>query len=61
MDMPVSFFVDPAIVKDPDGAHVRNITLSYTFYPVAKPKTSAALPASAPAASGTPAKSSPHS
>ena len=35
VDMPVSFFVDPAIVKDRDAAHLKEITLSYTFYPVA--------------------------
>jgi cytochrome c oxidase assembly protein subunit 11 len=32
--MPVIFFVDPKILADPDAADVKNITLSYTFYPV---------------------------
>ena len=35
VDMPVVFFVDPAIMKDPDAKDVHEITLSYTFYPVA--------------------------
>ena len=34
VDMPVVFFVDPGIKKDPDTRDVHEITLSYTFYPV---------------------------
>lgn len=32
VDMPVSFFVDPEIVNDPDAKVLSEITLSYTFY-----------------------------
>jgi cytochrome c oxidase assembly protein subunit 11 len=35
VDMPVSFFIDPSIMKDRDADQVRDITLSYTFYPIA--------------------------
>jgi cytochrome c oxidase assembly protein subunit 11 len=32
IEMPVSFFVDPAMLDDPDARGVQAITLSYTFY-----------------------------
>ena len=32
VDMPVSFFVDPAIVDDSDANYLSELTLSYTFY-----------------------------
>ena len=38
VDMPVVFFVDPDMMNDPDAADIKEITLSYTFYPVDKPK-----------------------
>ncbi len=36
VDMPVVFYVDPEIRKDPDTRRIDEITLSYTFYPVEK-------------------------
>ncbi|MCL8381705.1 MULTISPECIES: cytochrome c oxidase assembly protein [Xanthobacter] len=33
MDMPVVFYVDPSIADDPDLKTLKDITLSYTFFP----------------------------
>jgi len=41
--MPVSFYVDPAIVTDRDARHTPKITLSYTFYEIDLPQEQAAL------------------
>lgn len=32
VELPVSFFIDPAILKDPEAEDVGEITLSYTFF-----------------------------
>ncbi len=47
-DLPVVFFVDPDMLNDDDAKGIREITLSYTFYPVDKPKTVSEAPATAP-------------
>jgi cytochrome c oxidase assembly protein subunit 11 len=41
-EMPVSFFVDPAMVDDPDASFISQLTLSYTFYPSATENNSSA-------------------
>ncbi|MBL4810972.1 MAG: cytochrome c oxidase assembly protein [Rhodobacteraceae bacterium] len=43
VQMPVSFFVDPAIVEDRDAKYVHTITLGYTFYEIDLPENYAAL------------------
>jgi len=47
VQMPVTFFVDPGLLTDPDGKYVQQITLSYTFHETALTEEQAAL---APAA-----------
>jgi cytochrome c oxidase assembly protein subunit 11 len=36
VEMPVTFFIDPKMVDDPDTTILNDVTLSYIFYPVAK-------------------------
>ncbi len=38
VSMPVSFFIEPAILEDPDARFVKTITLSYTFHDVDLPE-----------------------
>jgi cytochrome c oxidase assembly protein subunit 11 len=33
--MPVVYFVDPKMLDDPDARDIQEITLSYTFHPIA--------------------------
>jgi len=43
VEMPVTFFIDPAIVEDREARHIREITLSYTFFETPLPETQAML------------------
>ncbi len=38
VDMPVIYYVDPAIMADPDARDIEQITLSYTFHRVENPE-----------------------
>ncbi|MES0809625.1 MULTISPECIES: cytochrome c oxidase assembly protein [unclassified Roseibium] len=48
VEMPVVFFVDPEMDKDPELKHVKEITLSYTFFPVEQPERPVDVRAEAP-------------
>ncbi len=47
MDMPVVFFIDPEIDKDPQFRSLDTITLSYTFFPAKNPVKNPAKPLAA--------------
>ena len=64
IEMPVSFFIDPDIANDRSARSIGQITLSYTFFPVAE-KQAAALssqtksktgPSETPSRTSTPTK-----
>ncbi|MDO8982960.1 cytochrome c oxidase assembly protein [Cypionkella sp.] len=55
VQMPVSFYVDPSIVKDPEASLIKEITLSYTFHVADIPQKQAANTV-APALAETPVK-----
>ncbi|WP_424933616.1 cytochrome c oxidase assembly protein [Amaricoccus macauensis] len=43
VEMPVSFFVDPAMLEDTEGRYVHDITLSYTMHRSELPEADTAL------------------
>jgi len=49
VEMPVTFYVDPAMVTDDEGQYVKHITLAYTFHLAELPQDQASL-SPAPAA-----------
>ncbi|MFN7174494.1 MAG: cytochrome c oxidase assembly protein, partial [Thermaurantiacus tibetensis] len=50
VEMPVIYYVDPAIRDDPDASRIKEITLSYSFFPVEAPTEPAGIRATGMAA-----------
>ncbi len=53
VDMPVVFYVDPGMLQDPDARNIKEITLSYTFYPVDRAEDTSKTAAKAEASGST--------
>jgi cytochrome c oxidase assembly protein subunit 11 len=49
IDLPVSYFIDPAIADDRSLDGISTVTLSYTFYPAQKPESVSRAPDPKPA------------
>lgn len=43
LDLPMGFYIDPAIATDPATRDIREITLTYTFHPEDKPVEEASI------------------
>ena len=41
--MPVTFYVDPDMIENIESKNIKSVTLSYTFYEIDLPETSASV------------------
>jgi cytochrome c oxidase assembly protein subunit 11 len=53
VDMPVSYYIDPAILEDASARRIDEITLSYTFFPQEEETNKTAANTAVKAADGT--------